>query len=127
MLRTDIDSLTIVTKSGYFTKAYALNRFLAYLLYETLKRLGLKRFEILSGEVTSFAQFAGGNRGAVLEIQELATSTPITRNCELAIIRGGLERATAPTQLLGLTGIDTGRAELGRIPPSIRPVGIPRL
>lgn len=124
VLRKDVQSLTIVTRHGYFTKAYALNRFLAYLFHDALKRWGLGHFDILSGEVISFAPIAGSKRGAVLQIQEPLAPASSFRHCELAIIRGGLDKATAPTQLVGLTGIDTGRAELGRIPPAIRPIGM---
>lgn len=126
ILRDDVESVTIVTRNGHFTKAYALNRFLVYLFYllqHALTKWWTGRFEILSGEVTAFKRISNSSkRGAVLKIQESPSSTPITLECDLAIIRGGLDKTTAPTQLLGLTGVDTGRAELGRIPPAIRPI-----
>ena len=124
MLRDDVKSVTIVTRHGHFTKAYALNRFLAYLFHDALNRWWPGRFDILTGEVTSFAPTPGNKRGAVLDIQMLTGHGAVTRQCELAIIRGGIDKSTAPTQLLGLTGVDTGRAELGRIPPAIRPIGM---
>lgn len=124
VLRKDVKSVTIITRNGYFTKAYALNRFLAYLFHDALKFWKLGRFDLLSGDVLSFESISGNNRGAVLQIKASPTLPAIRRHCDLAVIRGGLDRTTAPTQLVGLTGIDTGRAELGRIPPAIRPIGM---
>lgn len=124
VLRKDVKSVTIITRHGYFTKAYALNRFLAYLFHDALSRWGLGSFELLSGNVSSFGPILGNNRGAVLQIEVPTISSSITRHCELAVIRGGLDKTTSPTQLVGLTGVDTGRAELGRIPPAIRPIGM---
>lgn len=124
MLRRDIVGLTIVTRHSYFTKAYALNRFLVYLFYKVLQDFNPHRFTIESGEVISFAPILGNQRGAVLKIKNPFGSLQSSHRCDLAIIRGGLDNATAPTQLVGLTGMDTGRAELGRIPSAIRPIGI---
>jgi hypothetical protein len=124
ILRTDVQSVTIVTRHGHFTKAYALNRFLVYLFDGVLRRYKLGHLDITSGDVTSFDPIPGNQRGAVLTIQKSPGSVPQIRECSLAIIRGGLDKAMAPTQLVGLTGIDTGRVELGRIPPPIRPIGM---
>ncbi|BBB70190.1 hypothetical protein UNDYM_5937 (plasmid) [Undibacterium sp. YM2] len=123
MLRKDVKKVTIVTLKGHFTKAYALNRFLVHLFHKILEPRGKNsQFEILSGEVRSFGKIDGNNRGAELEISQLGAPVS-TRTCDLALIRGGIDTTTAPTQLVGLTGIDTGRAELGRIPPAIRSIG----
>lgn len=121
MLRKDVEKVTIITLTGHFTKAYALNRFLVYLFYEILKKELPGKLEILAGEVRSFNKIDNNIRGATLEIK-LPNSNVETRVCELTIIRGGIDATTSPTQLVGLTGIDTGRAELGRIPPAIKTI-----
>ncbi|MGH8783126.1 NAD(P)-binding protein [Paraburkholderia sp.] len=122
IIRTDVKRVTIVTQQGYFTKAYALNRFLVLLFKTLLPEFDecFPRLEILSGNVTAFDETKLGPRGARLTIQRAGQTT---RNCDLVIIRGGLDRMNPPTQLVGLSGMDTGRAELGRIRPPIRPAG----
>lgn len=123
MLRKDVKKVTLITLKGHFTKAYALNRFLIYLFHKILEPRGKNsQLEILAGEVVSFEEISGNKRGAKLQIAQPGGAVEI-RICDLAIIRGGLDTKTAPTQLVGLTGIDTGRAELGRIPPAIRSIG----
>lgn len=123
LLRSDVTKVTLVNQSGYFTKAYALNRFMVLLLHALLKDPDSGhqgKLEILSGEVTDFLNITADRRGARVEIR---TSSGIdTRDFDLVIIRGGLDRSQQPTQLTGLSGLDPGRAELGRIPPPIRPV-----
>lgn len=124
VVRSDVQSVTIVNRDGYFTKAYALNRFLVLLLHHVLSDPASRhhaKLEILSGNVVAFNQLGSNVRGADLQIKELA-GTKKSRICELVIIRGGLDQSTSPSQLIGLSGMDAGRAELGRIPPSIRPI-----
>lgn len=123
LIRDDIACVTLINRHGYFTKAYALNRFMVLLLHAVLQRhesMHRGKLEILSGRVTKFANITADRRGATLEIK---TSSGIkTKDCDLVIIRGGLDSSQQPTQLTGLSGLDPGRAELGRIPPPIRPV-----
>jgi len=128
MLRDDVKKVTIVTQRGHFSKSYALNRFLVLLFLKVLPLVRKKRgatvdtveLELLSGVVTKFRRFGGHNRGAHIEIDRTKD-----RKCDLIIIRGGLDKKNSPSQLIGLTHQDTGRAELGRIPAPIRPVSIP--
>lgn len=119
-IRPDVKTVTVVTREGYFTKAYALNRFLLLLLAQVLARKGSAhagKLEILAGTVTAFEQQGDNDRGGLLNIQ--SGSAKVLRSCELVILRGGLE--TTP-QLIGLSGDDPGRTELGRIPPAIRSI-----
>ncbi len=122
LVRSDVLKVTLVNRPGYFTKAYALNRFMVLLLHEMLKLPGCKhqvKLEIMAGEVRSFTSTISNKRGGTLMIK---TSSGIKRRVyNLVIIRGGLDRFQHPTQLTGLSGLDPGRAELGRIPPPIRP------
>ncbi|OGT58828.1 MAG: hypothetical protein A3E01_00650 [Gammaproteobacteria bacterium RIFCSPHIGHO2_12_FULL_63_22] len=127
VIRADVEKVTIVNRLGYFSRAYALNRFLVLLFNEVLARLGesfATKLEILSGEVIRFDQIGSNVRGAQLEV-ETHQGNMETRNCDLVIIRAGLDKNVSPTQLIGLTHNDTGRAELGRIPSAIRPIGKP--
>lgn len=126
MMRQDVGKLTLVTQWGYFSKAYALNRFLVLLFDKVLAGLENSsgvQLEILAGEVTQFTRIGRNRRGAHLEIA-CTDGANVSRNCDLVILRGGLNWAESPSQLLGLTDLDTGRAELGRIPAPIRPVSI---
>jgi hypothetical protein len=127
MLRDDVEKITIITQRGYFSKSYALNRFLVLLFHKVLPLIRKKgaaavELELLSGIVTKFEQIDGHNRGAHIE-----TDRAHKRDCDLMIIRGGLDKKNSPSQLIGLNHQDTGRAELGRIPAPIRPVSIPNL
>jgi hypothetical protein len=125
MLRKDVKSVTIITERGYFSKSYALNRFLVLLFSKVLplirKKNGTDRLRFLSGIVTKFDQIHGHNRGARIEIKGSAKDEEF----DLMIIRGGLNKKETPSELIGLTGQDTGRAELGRIPAPIRPITPP--
>lgn len=123
ILREDVQAVTIINRDGYFSKAYALNRFLV-LLIEEIKRKYYPNItiplNISSGNVRNFEQVGSDVRGARLTVNHLSGGTTV-EEYELVIIRGGLDVDKSPTQLLGLSGRDTGRAELGRIPPPIRP------
>lgn len=124
LLRDDVGLVTLVTQHGYFTKAYALNRFLILLFHARFAREGAPtpKLEIISGTVKTFEQVGSGVRGAMFTVE--LNAKILTRTCDLVILRGGLERSNAPLQQAGLTGVDTGRAGLGRIPAPIRPVAI---
>lgn len=124
--RGDVKKVTIVTQYGYFAKAYALNRFLIILfrkLLATSKKPKTVELEILSGKVLEFQKVGANSRGACLKIEH-PSSAVITATYDLVIIRGGLDKSDPPPQLVGLSGMDTGRAGLGRIPPPIRPIAI---
>lgn len=125
IIRDDVERVSIVTQHGYFSKAYALNRFLVLLFHKLLAtstKPGKVKFEMRSGTVTGFHKIGSNVRGARIEFEGGAPDM----KCDLVIIRGGLDRTKSPSQLVGLTGQDTGRAGLGRIPAPIRPVSIPR-
>lgn len=124
MLRKDVESVTIITQRGYFSKSYALNRFLILLFNKVLRLFDTKsttvKLQLLSGIVTKFDQIDGHRRGARIAIEGRAPE-----KFDLVIIRGGLNKEESPSQLIGLTEQDTGRAELGRIPAPIRPISTP--
>ncbi|WP_353099501.1 FAD-binding protein [Stenotrophomonas lactitubi] len=122
MLRSDIKEVVLITHSGYFSKAYALNRFLVILLYMVLKKTTAGSAPCLlfrRGPVKNFsvAGHATMQRGGALQL------TSGNEEFDLIIIRGGLKTDTldAFPHRIGLTGRDTGRAGLGRIPLPIRP------
>lgn len=117
LLRPDVSTVTIVTLKGYFTKAYALNRFLILLFDELFRRdvHSFPQLSIASGEVDRFTVSRTNKRGGVVKLLD---ETRIKG--DLVIIRGGLE---SRGQLIGIKAHDTARAELGRIPPPIRPIG----
>jgi hypothetical protein len=122
LVRGDVGRVTLVTQHGYFTKAYALNRFLVLLFARRFAKdgAGKVKLELRHGTVKTFAQIGSEVRGAELTIK--SGKSTMTCKCDLVIIRGGLDRSAVPFQQAGLTGIDTGRAGLGRIPAPIRPV-----
>ncbi|WP_223495589.1 FAD-binding protein [Stenotrophomonas indicatrix] len=122
MLRADVQQVMLITQSGYFSKAYALNRFLVILLYLVLKdnaAKGVPGLLFRRGPVENFsvAGSTTGQRGGKLQLASGEESF------DLIIIRGGLKTDTldAFPHRIGLTGRDTGRAGLGRIPLPIRP------
>ncbi|HGM7334424.1 TPA: hypothetical protein ACKQCJ_000728 [Stenotrophomonas maltophilia] len=122
MLRDDVEEVTLITHSGHFSKAYALNRFLLILLRRILRREaggGRPRLILRSGPATDFSVkgTSPGQRGGTLQF----ASGPKT--FDLIIVRGGLktESENAFPHRVGLSGRDTGRAGLGRIPLPIRP------
>lgn len=132
IIRNDIESLTLITDKGFFTKVYALNRFLVHLLYEVLKlpratssKKKYPSFEILHGQVTSFKKLpkSTNTHGALVGLNSLM-ATPVSLTFDLAIIRGGIDKRTVPNQRIGLSGKDVGRTALGRIPVPIRPVDL---
>ncbi|GEM_PF-2735556 len=123
MLRKDVSEVMLVTHSGYFSKAYALNRFLLILLRRILRRRHagdrLPRLIRRAGPVENFSVdgTAKTQRGGKLQF----AAGPET--FDLIIVRGGLKTDTesAFPHRVGLSGRDTGRAGLGRIPLPIRP------
>jgi hypothetical protein len=124
MMRDDVRLVTIVTQYGYFSKAYALNRFLVILfnkLFLTSTKINKVKLNIISGDVMEFEEIPGNNRGAQMKIARPSAAT-VKISCDVVIIRGGLDNTKSPQQLVGLSGKDTGRAGLGRIPAPIRPV-----
>ncbi|MBX3714215.1 MAG: NAD(P)-binding protein [Lysobacter sp.] len=126
LVRSDVGSVSVILRDGHFTKAYALNRFLILLFHRVLADPGTLfhgRLRILTAEVADFRPLKGNVRGGRLDIVD-RNGAFTTHDFDLAIIRAGLDQNTSPTQLVGLSGMDTGRAELGRIPPSIRPIGM---
>ncbi|KKD57115.1 hypothetical protein VM57_12760 [Stenotrophomonas maltophilia] len=61
MLRKDVDEVMLVTHSGHFSKAYALNRFLLILLHRILRREaanGRPRLILRSGPATDSVSMA---------------------------------------------------------------------
>ncbi|WP_175822515.1 NAD(P)-binding protein [Burkholderia sp. BCC0419] len=126
MARDDVKNVTIVTQFGYFSKAYALNRFLVILFLKLLRnsnKKGIVKLEVISGKVIEFEKVGGNLQGAHIRIEQ-APGDVTTRACDLVLIRGGLDKSYPPLQHVGLSGMDTGRAGLGRIPPPIRPIAI---
>lgn len=126
MVRTDVKSVTIVRLHGYFSKAYALNRFLVILLKRLLSVPDVKAgptLEFIEGTVTKFGKFGTNFRGGRLAIKSVTVPTTL-REFDLVLIRVGLDRTDPPLQVVGLSDKDTGRVGLGRIPPPIRPVAL---
>lgn len=125
-IRSDVLSVSLILRDGHFSKAYALNRFLILLFHRVLSDPGTRfhgRLQFLSGNVADFRQRGNNMRGGELDIAD-KNGGLMTHDFDLVILRIGLDQNTSPTQLVGLSGMDTGRAELGRIPPSIRPIGM---
>ncbi|HHA2818087.1 FAD-binding protein [Stenotrophomonas maltophilia] len=121
-LRDDVEEVMLITHSGHFSKAYALNRFLLILLRRILRREAAgnrPRLILRSGPVNQFSVNGTppGPRGGTLQF----ASGPKT--FDLIIVRGGLKTDTenAFPHRVGLSGRDTGRAGLGRVPLPIRP------
>ena len=126
MVRTDVKSVTLVRLHGYFSKAYALNRFFIILLRQFLKVYAVENsptLEFIDGTVTEFGKLGPNFRGGRLAIESVAVGTT-RREFDLVLIRGGLDRTDPPLQVVGLRDKDTGRVGLGRIPPPIRPVAL---
>lgn len=122
MLRKDVERVTIVTQAGYFSKAYALNRFLVLLFHRVMSSMDnhLVKLDIIADEVTDFQTKGSDPRSACLTLDHGKKIL----DGDVVLIRGGLDRSSPPSQQVGLSGIDTGRAGLGRIPAPIRPVAI---
>ncbi|WP_144023114.1 NAD(P)-binding protein [Burkholderia sp. AU15512] len=124
MARDDVKSVTIVRLRTYFSKAYALNRFLVILLRQLMKDPDYNNgptLEFIDGKVTEFRKLDSHSRGGHLVINSAADVTT-QRDFDLVLIRGGLDRTNPTLQFVGLKDKDTGRVGLGRIPPPIRPV-----
>jgi hypothetical protein len=125
MLRDDVASVTLLNRYGYFSKAYALNRFLVLLIYQLMQANGgTPKFRIVAGEAEDFTVNDASPRGGELRLRLNDSAGSETTHFDLVIIRGGLDRTFG--QQVGLSGRDTGRAELGRIPTPIRPVAMPQ-
>ncbi|QHP90710.1 hypothetical protein EXE55_07065 [Burkholderia glumae] len=114
-LRTDIRTITILTRDGYFSKAYALNRFLAHLIFQVLSTRGWPILSIACGDIIDIAPNTDKRGGTVY----FRDGRP-QQQYPVIILRGGLDRSTE--QQVGLSGRDTGRMELGRIALPIVPV-----
>lgn len=126
LLRADVKEVVLITHSGHFSKAYALNRFLVILLRRVLRRnagTSVPRLTLTYGPVKDFHVDgdATEQRGGTLQ---LASGS---EKFDLVIIRGGLKTDTENEfpHRVGLTGRDTGRAGLGRVPLPIRPPLLP--
>ena len=112
--RNDVKSVSLCVQEGWFTKAYALNRFLMHLLEQCAK----------NASSTSGAQFLEVFRNKTLTalahcgaVKSLTFSDGKTLQAEIIVVRFGPDRKDLPGQWLGLTVKDTAnRQELAKVP-----------
>ncbi|MDR5784498.1 hypothetical protein QCE63_34375 [Caballeronia sp. LZ065] len=121
--RTDVQRVTILRPDDCFTKAYALNRFLVYLLHVILPEGGAPYLAIREGTLQDVQGNASAPNEAPRQVQILVATTIEHRAYDRVVIRIGVDRSMY--QKIGLSGRNSGRIELGRIPPPIVPVTDP--
>jgi len=116
-LRNDVERIVIATRSLYFGRAYALNRFLVYLLNVMLSDARARKRWWPKLELTDDLSRVQGrkrkSRGGLAKFK----GSKSWKDFEVIILRGGLERGFG--QHVGLSIMNKGRIELGRIPPPI--------
>ncbi|WP_414447966.1 NAD(P)-binding protein [Burkholderia sp. 22PA0099] len=119
LLRRDVEWISVIRQDDWFSKAYPLNRFLIYLIMALYRRFKphapYPGFDVSKRKVVSIRSH-GNRRGGTVTFDDGSVS----RHCDAVIYRGGLDRTAE--QQVGLSGKDTGRIELGRIPPPVVPV-----
>lgn len=113
-LRKDVVSVHLCIRDEWFSKAYALNRFLVHLFEQCAKNArgisGSPSLEVIRNVTLTAVQ----NHGAM---QTLTFSNGTTLDAEIVVVRFGPDRSGLPGQWLGLTTKDTAnRQELATVP-----------
>lgn len=114
MLRDDVESVHLCVRESYFSKAYALNRFMAHLFEQCVRSSGSRsiqdRFQFCRPwELDDATTTAGVTDLRFTNRQHLAA--------DLVVVRLGTNTLQLPGQWLGLSAKDTvNRQELAAVP-----------
>lgn len=117
-LRTDVSSVHLCIKDEWFSKAYALNRFLVHLLEQCAKDCttgGVPTLTVTPNVTLASAKNHGGVTTLTFSVGK--KSSVLKLDAEIVIVRFGPDRSDLPGQWLGLTAKDTvNRQELATVP-----------
>ena len=114
MLRDDVESVHLCVRESYFSKAYALNRFMVHLFEQCVQSCGSgsiqNRFQVCrQWELDGATTTAGVTDLQFTNSQHLAA--------DLVVVRFGTNTSQLPGQWLGLSKKDTvNRQELAAVP-----------